>query len=267
MSRNGHFLLGAGHGIPELAAAAREYTERIGSPLRRPASYGGIYITPEMQGEIGDAYRRAPEYDPRAEGPFRAMREETKRQFDFLTGARGRGGLGYDVQVQREDPYNSATGGQPASAMGTAGMFNEIFHDRRIRVMHSAETGGHPFFSDDENNMFRAVHDMFGHAATGRGVDRHGEEAAYQSHAAMYSPLARRALATETRGQNAAMITSGGEFQPQKIALLPQRLIAPSYTAGTSESRAVAARQAGVFHEQQFGGLLNALKQVGYGRS
>lgn len=264
MSRNGHFMLGSAHAIPELADAARRFSAGVGSPLRRPPSYGGVYITPEMQGEIGGAYNALPHDDPRAHKAYGAMAEETKRQFDFLTAARQHGGLGYDVQVQKTDPYNSATGQQPASAMGTSSMFNEIFHDRRLRVLGSAETGGHPFFSDDENNMFRAVHDMFGHAATGRGVDRHGEEAAYQSHASMYTPLARRALATETRGQNAAMISAGGVFQPQKVALLPQRLIVPGYTAGTQASRTVAAKQATIFHEQQFGGLLGALKQVGY---
>jgi len=52
------------------------------------------------------------------------------------------------------------------------------------------------------NDVFRAVHDYFGHAKAGVGFRAAGEEAAYQSHAGMYSPLARRALASETRGQN-----------------------------------------------------------------
>jgi hypothetical protein len=129
-------------------------------------------------------------------------------------------------------------------------------------VLSTKTTGGHPFFSDDENDMFRAVHDVFGHAGTGRGFDRHGEEAAYQSHASMYSPLARMALATETRGQNAALITGGGQFAEQKVALLPRRLVNPGLILGTPESKQVSRRQAATFNEQQFGGLLGALKQA-----
>jgi hypothetical protein len=62
---------------------------------------------------------------------------------------------------------------------------------------------------------------VFGHCGTGRGVDRHGEEAAFRKHSLMFSPLARKALATETRAQNHAMIAAGGVFQTQKVAVMP----------------------------------------------
>ncbi len=93
------------------------------------------------------------------------------------------------------------------------------------------------------NNVFRAVHDVFGHA---QGVERfgnehgganldfghHGEDHAFRNQAAMYSPLARRALASETRGQNAAFHfgpngpqnrqkPAGAIYPEQKAALMP----------------------------------------------
>ena len=54
----------------------------------------------------------------------------------------------------------------------------------------------------NSNEMFRAVHDYFGHAIKGNTFGPAGEETAWASHAQMYSPLARIAMTAETRGQN-----------------------------------------------------------------
>jgi len=72
-----------------------------------------------------------------------------------------------------------------------------------------------------------------GHGKSGVVFRAKGEENAYQSHAGMYSPLARRALVSETRGQN-SYVNHGpnGEFNRraspedtiyagQKIGLMP----------------------------------------------
>jgi hypothetical protein len=50
--------------------------------------------------------------------------------------------------------------------------------------------------------MFRAVHDFYGHAVHGNQFGAKGEEIAYGAHSQMFSPLARIAMASETRGQN-----------------------------------------------------------------
>lgn len=52
------------------------------------------------------------------------------------------------------------------------------------------------------NDVFRIVHDYFGHHKDGHTFGPHGEDNAWKSHAQMYSPLARKALTVETRGQN-----------------------------------------------------------------
>ena len=261
MSRNGHFILGAGHGIPEFHEAAQRIAAGVGSPLRRQISYGGTVTTPEMQQSLARAYHSLPDYDPAAERSFSAMRDETVSQFHHLTTPRNRGGLGIDVRVHPADTYDASK--TERDATGPSRMFHDLFHDRRIDILSTKTTGGHPFFTDDENDMFRAVHDVFGHAVTGRGFDRHGEEAAFQSHARMFSPLAQRAMATETRGQNAALIVGGGQgnFAEQKVALLPRKLSNPAVMLGSPSSLATSRRQASVFNEQQFGGLLGALKQ------
>jgi hypothetical protein len=83
------------------------------------------------------------------------------------------------------------------------------------------------------NDIFRAVHDYYGHAKEGVGFRADGEENAWRSHASMYSPLARLAMTSETRGQNSWLNygphgernrnarTEDTIFADQKIGLLP----------------------------------------------
>lgn len=83
------------------------------------------------------------------------------------------------------------------------------------------------------NDIFRVVHDYFGHIKEGVGFRADGEENAWRAHASMYTPLARRAMTTETRGQNSWVnygphsefnkTANGGDTQyaPQKVGLLP----------------------------------------------
>ena len=91
------------------------------------------------------------------------------------------------------------------------------------------------------NDIFRVVHDYYGHAKNGIGFRAEGEENAFLSHSAMYTNSAQRALATETRGQNSwvnfgpygAQNKNASEsdtiFAPQKAGLLPEELSNPSY--------------------------------------
>ena len=84
------------------------------------------------------------------------------------------------------------------------------------------------------NDAFRAVHDLFGHFAPGNPFFRHkGEDRAWNVHARMFSPEARGAMTTETRGQNSWLnfgpygefnkTASGADtrYADQKIGLLP----------------------------------------------
>jgi adenosylhomocysteinase len=55
------------------------------------------------------------------------------------------------------------------------------------------------------NDLFRVVHDVFGHAKEGHQFGPVGEEKAWLAHHGMFSPLARPALTAETRGQTCWM--------------------------------------------------------------
>jgi hypothetical protein len=87
------------------------------------------------------------------------------------------------------------------------------------------------------NDLFRIVHDINGHHLGGEsGFGSTGEHKAYLTHKKMYSPLAGRALASETLGQN-SWVNFGphGEhnqknpsktiYAEQKAGLLPDEII------------------------------------------
>lgn len=198
-------------GVSFLRHGARRFA------ARRGASYSsegleGVQSDPEFQTRVAQAYESAPVNTHRVKKAYRAFADETRQQYDYLTRPRHQGGLGVLVEVSDEDPYKHHDE-----------MAGDIMANRRLKVLSSASTGGHPFLSQEENNMFRAVHDAFGHAAIGRSFSRHGEEAAYHSHRQMYSPTAQRALASETRGQNSSFIyrNYGRKFPEQKLVDLP----------------------------------------------
>jgi len=52
------------------------------------------------------------------------------------------------------------------------------------------------------NDLFRAVHDAFGHGLEGAGFRAQGEENAWQAHVRLFTGSAIAALTSETRGQN-----------------------------------------------------------------
>lgn len=84
------------------------------------------------------------------------------------------------------------------------------------------------------NDLFRAVHDAFGHGLEGAGFRAQGEENAWQAHARLFTGSAVAAITTETRGQNSwlnygpygeANQTAKVEdtvFADQKTGLLPE---------------------------------------------
>ena len=83
------------------------------------------------------------------------------------------------------------------------------------------------------NDLFRAVHDAFGHGLEGSGFRARGEENAWQAHVRLFTGSAVGAITSETRGQN-SWLNYGpyGEqnrnakvedtiFADQKVGLMP----------------------------------------------
>lgn len=88
---------------------------------------------------------------------------------------------------------------------------NEMMRDMFLHGNLTTYQGGdrheflnktHPTLGVSSNDILRAVHDAYSHGIMGSSFGPKGEEIAYQTHAQMYSPLARIAVAGETRAQN-----------------------------------------------------------------
>ncbi len=185
---------------------ARAYSQAHGLEDPHASGYRHVQTNPGRIQRLGAAYDRLPNDDPAAHAAFTAMRDQVNEQYHHLTHR-----MGVRVEPVDYDPYPD----HKAMAADLA--------RKRLRVLSTKATGGHPIFTNEENDRFRAVHDAFGHAATGRAFDAHGEEAAWLAHSRMFHGDARRAMTSETRGQNGSLLVNRG-FGPQKIALLPAAL-------------------------------------------
>lgn len=210
----GEFNVGIQAAVPEVARAAAEYTRKMGLEPR-PASFNNVVVDLGQAQGIAKDYLAAPDFDPAALPHYEAMRDEIGRQYDFMTKPIAKGGLGLTHTITAEDPYKA-----PRDMMSDVA-------EGRIKSLATKSTGSHPFFTDDENDMFRAIHDVFGHAGSGRNFGPSGEEAAFRSHYGMFSPLARGAMAAGTRGQNSTNNFGGqpvGSYVRGKTIVLPSTL-------------------------------------------
>lgn len=96
------------------------------------------------------------------------------------------------------NPEEANSFGSNPEAFREAMRKNPLLEDTGIEVLDSE---GNPY-KQTYNDLFRGVHDILGHGSEGFQFGPQGEENAYRSHAVMFSPMARQAMATETRSQN-----------------------------------------------------------------
>jgi hypothetical protein len=185
---------------------AKEYAFKNGIKQDDTIEYDEVVANRARASKIADAYDGLPKFDEDAVDEYEALATEVEQQYDYMTKT-----LGIKVEFISEDPYKTSKE-----------MFAEV-STGKLRVLRTASTGAHPLFSNQQNDKFRAVHDYFGHAATGRGFGQDGEEAAWVHHSQMFTKKARGALTTETRGQNSWYNTRKNGFADQKVALLPEQ--------------------------------------------
>jgi len=184
---------------------AKEYAFKKGLKPDDTIDYNKVVANRERASKIADLYESLPKMDRDAVDEYEALASEVEEQFNYMTKT-----LGVKVEFVTDDPYKTSKE-----------MFTDVSKGS-LKVLSTATTGAHPIFSDEQNNKFRAVHDYFGHAATGRGFGQDGEESAWVHHSQMFTEKARAALTTETRGQNSFFNNRGKQFADQKVALLPE---------------------------------------------
>ena len=168
--------------------------------------------SPEYKSAVFDAYSKqmpdlleqvgAKDYDDLMEKAYRQLAKETDEQFKQLP---------YNFSYHRK--------GEGDYLGGSKEMMADVHGNKHLYVFQGGDP--HDFLNRmdkasglNENEKFRAVHDLLGHAIYGNQFGPKGEEIAYAVHGQMYSPLARLAMASETRGQNSLV-----NYSPLNVSL------------------------------------------------
>lgn len=200
---------------PAIVAVARKYAADHGIEYGRQAEYAKV--DPERAKRIASAYD-AMVHDPQnpavAEA-YQNMIAQTLEQYRALEAA----GYQFYFFDETNDPYD----GNPMNAM------RDLRENKRMGVFSTAsgfgsqatdlDVSNNPLLAKTDvewsygstegpkkpvlaNDVFRAVHDAFGHGIEGAGFRARGEENAWQAHARLYTGSAVGAMTSETRGQN-----------------------------------------------------------------
>lgn len=236
---------------------ASAYMEKAGLPYNPPTTYAKV--------DKERAKRIAAEYDamedniddPATKASYEAMARETLAQWEAIRPT----GLVVEPIPKGTDPYaesprlaildvieNNHLWFFPTdNGYGTEGLKDE---DKNPLLAFTGETIGG--LKMRVNDVFRIVHDYFGHIKEGVGFRADGEENAWRSHVAMYSPEARGAMTSETRGQNSwvnfgpygdanrSASSENTHYADQKLGLLPEW--AQTEGAGDPETTASIAK-------------------------
>ncbi len=208
-------------------------------PYTPPTKYHPL--DPEHSKAIAQAYEEMAHTpnDPATKASYDALIKETQDQYNAIK----KTGLKIEpIKPGMEDPYAA----NPRLAAKDVAENNHLWFfptDMGFGAMHTPtdknpmlrktgeKVGDHELLAND---MFRIVHDYFGHLKEGHGFRAAGEDNAWRTHAQMYSDIARPAMTTETRGQN-SWVNYGphGEknrkanatdttYADQKVGLMPE---------------------------------------------
>lgn len=167
---------------------AQEYLRQAGHPSLRVLSQQTL--TPEEGRKIADGYDAAKD-DPKnadTRAAYQAFNVELAAQRAVVEHS------GY-----RFEPWGKT--GQPYAT--SKEMMKDVRDNKHLYYFKTSEgTTPNELMTPAQNDTFRAVHDLFGHAMGGNQFGPKGETNAFLDHVQMFSPEARKALATETIGQN-----------------------------------------------------------------
>jgi hypothetical protein len=236
---------------PQLVAVAEQYAKDNGIPFKRQAEY--VKVDEKRAKRIADAYEAMANdpQNPKVKEAYQNLIKQTIAQYKALEDA------GYkfwfmDLNIPSNaeyasSPYNAIRDLRTNKEMGVFpttdgygdGGLTEVDIENNPML---ADTGlqwpvGGP---DGEmktvlaNDLFRAVHDAFGHGLEGAGFRARGEENAWQAHVRLFTGSAVGAITSETRGQNSWLnYGPNGEqnrtakvedtvFAEQKVGLMPK---------------------------------------------
>jgi hypothetical protein len=238
-----------------IVEVAERYAEENGFSLKRQAEYVEVDLrlrlpNPVRGERLANAYvamLHAPQ-DPVVKEAYSNLIKQTTAQYRALEAA------GYrfwfiDPNIEENlnylsSPWNAIRDLRANQEMGvfptTSGYGTNEFDVSNNPML--AQTGiewpnggiDGPLKTVLANDLFRAVHDAFGHGLEGAGFRADGEENAFQAHIRMYTGSAKGAITSETRGQNSEVnfgpnaefnrTASGADtiYADQKTGLMPK---------------------------------------------
>jgi len=173
--------------VPVAKAFQMLSSENVNPKVKQQIFKQYLQMNPDLVRKSG-----ATNYDELTQAAYQQMAKETGGQFQALQGS----GVKLSFDPTGEKAYKSSKE-----------MLEDALQNKQLTVFQGGKP--HPALGKEANEQFRAVHDYFGHGTTGASFGPKGEELAYGAHSQMYSPLARLAAATETRGQNSLVSYSG----------------------------------------------------------
>ena len=199
-----------------LVSVAERYAAANGIDLRRQSEFARIDVARAQR--IAQAYEEMQHdpLNPAVQEAYQNLINQTMAQYQALVEA----GYEFFFFDETNDPY----AGNPWNAMRdlranqrmgvyateagfgsdpTAGAVDQNVQDNPLL----ADTGLVWMMNGEPkrvlaNDLFRAVHDAFGHGLEGAGFRARGEENAWQAHIRLYTGSAQGAITSETRGQN-----------------------------------------------------------------
>jgi hypothetical protein len=190
--------------------------------------------------------------DPEVKAAYTAMAKETLQQYRSIKDA------GYNIEI-----YDGS--GEPYK--NSADMIKDVRENKHLFVLSTEKGFGEAAITDEQrnenpllknsgvkdingkpllvNDIFRFVHDFYGHTERGNSFGAVGEENAWDAHARMYGYMARRAMTTETRGQN-SWVNFGPHMRNEEGRLIKKD--EPGYLSVTQ--RPFAPQKIGLISEE-----------------
>jgi hypothetical protein len=226
-------------GDPFVQSGAKVYAHEMGLP--EPS---GSYLKVDEQRalKIADAFDQMAHdpSNPEVRSAYNALANDIDKQWDFAT---ERMGIKFEPWTREGQPYTNS-----------AQMKADVANNRHLYFFQGGDIpADHPLAAVDPktglsyNDKFRAIHDLFGHSSQGFEFGPRGEENAWWQHMQMFSPEARPAMTSETRGQNSWV--NYGKHLRNAEGRIPKKG-EPGYVAATE--RPYAQQKAGLLPPDLF---------------
>ncbi len=212
--------------------------DEMGLPSREHGIVQGERkINAGRQTKVANAYEAMPvEPTPEAARSYDVLAHENQQIFDRMTRPVDQGGEGLTVEFgpASENPYYKATGETGFTPAVGEAVTADMRDNHHLWVDQTGSFGeSHPYWTPEQNNIFRAVHDFVGHNLGDAKFGSAGEDLTARYQSQLHSEEAQPALMSELRGQDKALRETGA-FPEQKANLLPSKMNDPEYLAGAS---------------------------------